>query len=36
MGNDSNTFTVALPEMRKYKTLDVAWRLLFFSFGSYG
>lgn len=32
MGNDSNTFTVDLPEMRKYKTLDVAWRLLFLFF----
>lgn len=32
MGNDSNTFTVALPEMRTYKMLDVAWRLLFLVF----
>lgn len=32
MGNDSNTFTIAIPEMRKYKTLDVAWRLLFLIF----
>jgi len=29
MGNDSNTFTIALPEMRKYKMLDVWRRLLF-------
>jgi hypothetical protein len=32
MGNDSNSFTIASPEMRKYKTLDVAWRLLFLIF----
>lgn len=32
MGNDSNTFTIALPEMRKYKMLDVPWRLLFLVF----
>lgn len=32
MGNDSNTFTIALPEMRKYKVLEVSWRLLFFVF----
>jgi hypothetical protein len=32
MGNDSNTFTIALPEMRKYKMLDVSWRLLFLVF----
>jgi hypothetical protein len=32
MGNDSNTFTIALPEMRKYKMLDVSWRLLFLFF----
>lgn len=29
MDGDSNTFTVELPEMRKYKTLDIMWRLLF-------
>ncbi|MFE4835921.1 hypothetical protein ACFRAU_14730 [Arthrobacter sp. NPDC056691] len=23
------SFTIALPEMRKYKVLDIAWRLLF-------
>jgi hypothetical protein len=32
MSNDSNTFTIALPEMRKYKVLDVSWRLLFLVF----
>jgi hypothetical protein len=32
MGNDSNTFTIDLPEMRTYKTLDVSWRLLFLVF----
>jgi hypothetical protein len=32
MGNDSNTFEIDLPEMRKYKTLDVSWRLLFLIF----
>lgn len=30
MEGDANTFTVELPEMQKYKTLDIMWRLFFF------
>src|SRR5688500_13036555 len=30
MEGDLSTFTVELPEMQKYKTLDIMWRLFFF------
>jgi hypothetical protein len=45
MSPDERTFTIALPELRKYKILSIAWRLLFLvfwillgvtSFGNFG
>ena len=32
MDDDSSAFRIELPELRKYKTLDIAWRLLFLLF----
>jgi len=32
MTSDESTFTIALPEMRKYKMLGISWRLLFLLF----
>lgn len=32
MSPDGGTFTIALPEMRTYKKLDISWRLLFVVF----
>lgn len=32
MGSNESTFTIALPEMRKYKMLSISWRILFLLF----
>ncbi|MDO6142150.1 hypothetical protein [Paenarthrobacter aurescens] len=32
MDDESSGFRIELPELRKYKTLDIAWRLLFILF----